>query len=88
MAKEEVRRKPIEGPFAPGADPCSSFKICWGLGSTRPYCADVTAHDAITGKGSPEAKLLLKVEDQLKNMETCLHSMVILLSELSGKENP
>ena len=85
MAKDEVRRKPIEGASSPGTDPCPAFKQCWDLGTSRPYCADVTAHSAITGKGSAEAKLLLKIEDQLINMETCLHSMVLVLDKLASK---
>ena len=85
MDKDETTPKTSEKVYSPGTDPCPAFEICWKLHTSRPYCADVTAHTVKTGKGSPETKMLIKIEDQLDNMETCLHSMVLLLSDLVGK---
>jgi len=85
MNKNESKLKKIEKPYSPGTDPCPAFEVCWGLGTSRPYCADISAHVVQTGKGSPEAKILVKIEDQLDNMETCLHSMVLLISEMCKK---
>lgn len=85
MTKNESKPRKLEKVYAPGADACPAFEVCWELGTSRPYCADISAHSVNTGKGSKESKMLIKIEDQLDNMETCLHSMVLLMSELNKK---
>jgi len=87
MEKEAAAPTTKRDAFSPGMDPCPAFKVCWKLGTSRPYCADTTTQPEVKkGKGSTEMAQLHKIEEQLVNMETCLHSLVLVMSDLVNKE--